>query len=82
MKTKSKPIVSNFSKNAKNTGNTKNTNAKAILSTIGKKITFPDATEFPVHSIFDVGENYTQVCYFNDNLPQILWVPNHFITND
>jgi hypothetical protein len=49
---------------------------------IGKTITFPDSSSFPVHSIFDVWENQTQVCYIDDNLPQILWVPNNYITND
>jgi hypothetical protein len=52
------------------------------IANIGKKVTFPDSTTFPIHSIFDVFEGYTQVCYFDSELPQILWVPNDFITND
>jgi hypothetical protein len=44
-----------------------------------KKVSFPDGTEFPIKAIFDVGEGYTQVLYFDENLPQILWVPNEFV---
>ena len=65
----------------KETPTEKNPKSQNSVS-IGKKVTFPDSTAFPIHSIFDVCEGYTQVCYFDTDLPQILWVPNDFITND
>lgn len=51
-------------------------------SGIGKKVTFPDQSSFPIQSIFDVWEGYTQICYMDSDLPQILWVPNDFIKQD
>lgn len=63
---------------------TNQTEVKNKLDTanIGKSIEFPNADCFPIHSILDVWEGYTQVAYFDDGLPQILWVPNDFIKND
>jgi len=51
-------------------------------SQIGKVVTFPDTTSYPITAIFDVWNDYTQVLYFIDNLQQIVWVPNNFISND
>jgi len=49
---------------------------------INKSCEFPDGTKIQLHSILDVNETQTQICYYSDNLPQILWVPNDFISND
>jgi hypothetical protein len=47
-----------------------------------KTCTFPDGSAFPVASVFDVGENAIQVCYFDEGLPQIVWVPSDFVSSD
>lgn len=47
-----------------------------------KYCVFPDQSKFELHSILDVSETHTCIAYYDDNLPQILWVPNDFITND
>jgi hypothetical protein len=60
----------------------KNTNENMKTSTIGKKCTFPDFSSFPIHSIFDVTEDYSMICYFNEGMAQVIWVPNSFISND
>jgi hypothetical protein len=65
-----------------NTQNTIPVNTTKVATNIGKKVTFPDNSTFPIQSIFDVCEGYTQVCYLNCEIPQIVWVPNEFITND
>jgi hypothetical protein len=46
---------------------------------IQKMCTFPDGSSFPIHSIFDVGDGYFQVCYFDEGLPQVVWVPSDFV---
>lgn len=51
-------------------------------TTIGKFCTFPDQTKVNLHSILDVGESQSYVCYFWENIPQSLWVPNEFISNE
>lgn len=65
-----------------NTGNTIAINTTKVVTSIGKKIIFPDNSSFAIHSIFDVCEGYTQVCYLDCEVPQVVWVPNEFITND
>jgi hypothetical protein len=49
---------------------------------INKFCEFPDATKFQIHSILDVTDTHTHICYYDENLPQILWVPNDFLSND
>lgn len=56
--------------------------ASLTSNKIGKKCTFPDLTAFPIHAIFDVNAASTLVCYYNEETPQIVWVPNEFISND
>lgn len=43
---------------------------------------FPDQSKFEIHSILDVNENQTYIVYYEENIPQMLWVPNEFINND
>ena len=47
-----------------------------------KYCVFPDQSKFEINSILDTSESYTCIAYYDDNLPQILWVPNDFISND
>jgi|LakMenE01Jun11ns_1017448.scaffolds.fasta_scaffold9891178_3 hypothetical protein len=47
-----------------------------------KYCTFPDQTKFQVHSILDKDESHTYICYYYENIQQILWVPNDFLSND
>lgn len=47
-----------------------------------KYCTFPDQTKVEIHSILDTSESQTCIAYNDDNLPQILWVPNEYIGND
>jgi len=56
--------------------------SQSSASGISKKVTFPDQSSFPIQSIFDAWEGYTQICYMDSDLPQILWVPNDFINQD
>jgi hypothetical protein len=44
--------------------------------------TFPDQTKIEIHSILYVTDTHTHIRYYDENLPQILWVPNDFINND
>jgi hypothetical protein len=48
-------------------------------TTINKFCVFPDETKVQLHSILDVSDTHTQVCYYWENLAQILWVPNDFV---
>jgi hypothetical protein len=43
---------------------------------------FPDQTKIEIHSILYVTENQTHICYYDENLPQVLWIPNDFLVND
>lgn len=47
-----------------------------------KYCTFPDETKIELHSILDVTDTHTCICYYDENISQILWVPNDFIVND
>jgi hypothetical protein len=47
-----------------------------------KYCTFPDETKIELHSILDVTDIQTCICYYCENIPQTLWVPSDFITND
>jgi len=47
-----------------------------------KYCTFPDQSKFEIHSILDVTETQTYICYYDENIAQVLWVTNDFITND
>jgi hypothetical protein len=57
---------------------------KTYCDPIKKYCTFPDQTKVKITSILDVSETYTCIAYDDgdENLPQILWVPNDSITND
>jgi hypothetical protein len=55
---------------------------KTKVSHIGRKCTFPDLTSFPIQSVFDFNDTSTLVCYLNEDTPQVIWVPTHFISND
>lgn len=44
--------------------------------------TFPDETKIELHSILDTNDTQTYICYYEENLPQILWVPNEFIVKE
>jgi hypothetical protein len=47
-----------------------------------KYCTFPDETKIKLHSILDVTETHTYICYYDEKLSQVLWVPNNFLVND
>ena len=49
---------------------------------INKFCEFPDGTKIQLHSILDVTDNQSYICYYDENLPQTLWVPNDFLSND
>ena len=49
---------------------------------IKKYCVFPDQSKIQLHSILDTNDTQTLICYHNENEPQILWVPNDFITNE
>jgi hypothetical protein len=49
---------------------------------INKFCNFPDGTKIQLHSILDVAESQSYICYYCDNIPQTLWVPNDFITQE
>jgi hypothetical protein len=40
---------------------------------------FPDQSKFPIHSILDVFENQSCIAYYDEDIVQILWVPNEFV---
>ena len=44
--------------------------------------TFPDETKIELHSILDTNDTQTYICYYEENLPQTLWVPNVFIVKE
>ena len=43
---------------------------------------FPDQSKVEVYSILDRVGDQTCISYFNEEAPQILWVPNDFIIPD
>lgn len=47
-----------------------------------KYCTFPDQTKVQVHSILEVSDNQTCISYYEENIPQILWIPTDFLVND
>ena len=47
-----------------------------------KYCVFPDETKIELHSILDVTDTQTYICYYDENIPQTLWVPNDFLSND
>jgi hypothetical protein len=47
-----------------------------------KYCTFPDETKIEVHSILDYDDIQTYICYYHEEIPQILWVPNDFISSE
>jgi len=52
------------------------------IKTMKKYCTFPDETKVELHSILDVTDTQTYICYYDENLPQNIWVPNDFLSND
>ncbi len=44
--------------------------------------TFPDQTKVEIHSILYVTDTQTNICYYEENIPQTLWIPNEFLNND
>ena len=40
---------------------------------------FPDQTTVEIQLVLDVTDTHTYIFYLQDNIPQILWVPNDFI---
>lgn len=47
-----------------------------------KYCTFPDQTKVEISSILNLDDTHTYICYYYENIAQVLWVRNDFITND
>lgn len=47
--------------------------------TFSKFCIFPDDSKFKIDRIISSSEQDSCVSYFDDNLKQVLWVPNDFI---
>jgi hypothetical protein len=44
-----------------------------------KTCEFPDGTVIELHSILDVTETHSYICYYWENILQTVWVPNTFL---